>query len=360
MEVNLKNYFCEHPFIYSEFHKEYNPKDGLMYTTQFLCCPDWNDVNIHVSDNLLENWESEPARKVREGILNGDFSHCSPINCPHFNTLINTGKLSGKGGIRLIEEFNSDEHILKGPRRIKVCSDDACNFHCPTCRTEVYQNSPEKTIRTKKLLDSITEHYGGTLKEIYLSGGGEPFYSIPIREFLTNIKKEDFPVLNGVILHTNASLWTENLWNKMATIHPYLKMVEISIDAATKDTYENKTRLGGNWDVLMKNLSFISNIETIETIIFSFVVQQNNFREMEQFVLLIDKLFKHTKINTVIQFQRVLQWPSISDERYKDMKIWEPSNPDYHEFLIELEKIKSYGNIMHNLNDHNLDEKKLI
>jgi hypothetical protein len=148
----------------------------------------------------------------------------------------------------------------------------------------------------------------------------------------------------------------------MTAIHQHVKMAEISIDAATKDTYENKTRLGGNWDVLMKNLEFISKIKTIETLIFSFVVQKNNFREMEQFVLLIDSLFKHTGIKTIIQFQKVVQWPSISDERYKDMKIWEPTNSEYKDFVKELMKINNYKNIIHNLNEHKLIniEKKLI
>jgi hypothetical protein len=108
----------------------------------------------------------------------------------------------------------------------------------------------------------------------------------------------------------------------------------------------------------MENLEFIKKIETIETIIFSFVVQQNNFREMEMFVLMIDRIFKESKIKTVIQFQKVVQWPSISDERYKQMKIWEPTNPEYNDFVQELKKIKRFTNILHNLNEH--DEKTLI
>jgi wyosine [tRNA(Phe)-imidazoG37] synthetase (radical SAM superfamily) len=207
-------------------------------------------------------------------------------------------------------------------------------------------------------LDSITEYYGPTLKEIYVSGGGDPFYSIPMRGFLSSINGEKYPSLETVILHTNASLWTPKVWKEMTAIHPHVKMAEISIDAATKDTYENKTRLGGKWEVLMENLEFIKTIDTIETIIFSFVVQQNNFREMEDFVLMIDRIFKESKIKTVIQLQKVVQWPSISDERYKQMKIWEPTNPEYNDFVKELKKIKKYKNILHNLNEH--DEKTLI
>jgi hypothetical protein len=144
----------------------------------------------------------------------------------------------------------------------------------------------------------------------------------------------------------------------MQAIHPHVKDCEISIDAATKDTYENKTRLGGKWDVLMANLEFVKTIKTIKRIMFSFVVQQNNFREMEMFVQMIDRIFKDSSIEKIIQFQKVVQWPSISDERYKQMKIWEPTNPEYNDFVIELSKIKKYDHILHNLNEHS--EKKLI
>jgi len=353
-KVNLKDYFCLHPFLYTEFHRDWS--GGKPKETQYLCCPDWNNVNIAVSDNLMENWESDAAKSVREGHLSGNFVGCSPINCPAFNTLLNTGKAAGS--IRPISEYSPERFSQKGPVRIKICSDDACNFRCPTCRTDLYPNTPEKTERTNKLLDRITEYYGPTLREIYLSGGGDPFYSVPIRNFLVNLKKEDFPVMDSVILHTNASLWTEKLWNQMEAIHPHVKDCEISIDAATKDTYENKTRLGGKWDVLMANLEFIKTIKTIRRIMFSFVVQKNNFREMEMFVQMIDRIFKDTPIEKIIQFQKVVQWPSISDERYKEMKIWEPTNPEYNDFVFELSKIKKYKNIFHNLNEH--AEQKLI
>ena len=44
------------------------------------------------------------------------------------------------------------------------------------------------------------------------------------------------------------------MWDSMPNVHKYVKSCEISIDAGTKDTYENKTRLGGNWENLMNNL----------------------------------------------------------------------------------------------------------
>ena len=64
-------------------------------------------------------------------------------------------------------------------------------------------------------------------------------------------------------IHTNGSLWTQSMWDTMKEVQPFVRTCEVSIDA-TKDTYENKTRIGGKWDILLENLKFITNIKTIE------------------------------------------------------------------------------------------------
>jgi hypothetical protein len=37
----------------------------------------------------------------------------------------------------------------------------------------------------------------------------------------------------------------------MPNIHQYVTSCEISVDAGTKETYETKTRINGNWDILL-------------------------------------------------------------------------------------------------------------
>ena len=69
-------------------------------------------------------------------------------------------------------------------------------------------------------------------------------------------------------IHTNGSLWTQSMWDTMKEVQPFVRTCEVSIDA-TKDTYENKTRIGGKWDILLENLKFITNIKTIEWFCFS-------------------------------------------------------------------------------------------
>ena len=223
-KVDLKKFFCTQPFLYTEFHRS-GPK-----REQYVCCPDWNDINLYDSDNLLDNWNSEKAKQIRRGQLSGNFVGCKPEVCPALNTLVNTGKpvLS----IRPIEDYNPEEYYHPSPKRIKVCSDDSCNLKCPTCRTELKPNTEFRTARTRGLLDSIEKYYAPTLEEVFTSGGGDPFYSTPMREFLEKIDKVKFPKIKNIMLHTNGILFTPKIWERMKNIHPYVKYVEISVDAA--------------------------------------------------------------------------------------------------------------------------------
>tara|TARA_R100000081_G_scaffold77340_1_gene43820 strand:- start:228 stop:1307 length:1080 start_codon:yes stop_codon:yes gene_type:complete len=350
--IDLNDYFCLQPFTYSEFHR------NAYSDTQYLCCPDWNDVNIKVSDNLQENWNSEAANSVRKGHLTGNFKGCNPESCPALNTLLNTGKQMTP----IMHKKDFDPKLLntKGPKRIKICSDNACNLKCPTCREEILPNTVEKTNRTKALLDSIERDYGVSLESVYTSGGGDPFYSNPMREWLQGMNKNTFPLLNEVILHTNGILFTPKVWEKMTRIHPHVKVVEISIDAACKDTYENKTRLGGKWDTLIKNLHYIKKLTTLDALMLDFVVQKDNYKEMEDFVKMGEEIFGDCSYQLQINFQRVWQWPSISDERFKKMCIWDTDHPEHQQFLVELKKIERYSQygygegktvVYHNLND---------
>jgi hypothetical protein len=49
------------------------------------------------------------------------------------------------------------------------------------------------------------------------------------------------------------------MWDSMSNIHAYVKTCEISIDAATKETYE-KLRLGGRWDKIIEGLEHPTNL----------------------------------------------------------------------------------------------------
>jgi wyosine [tRNA(Phe)-imidazoG37] synthetase (radical SAM superfamily) len=104
-----------------------------------------------------------------------------------------------------------------------------------------------------------------------------------------------YPNLKSIHLHTNGTLWNESNWSKMTNVHRFIKSAEISVDAATKDTYENYTRLGGKWEDIQSNLKFIATLPNLEYVTMSFVVQNSNYKEMEMFYKMSEEIFDFSK-----------------------------------------------------------------
>lgn len=331
--VDLKKYYCELPFTYTEIHND----------RQTLCCPYWNTTNIKKSDDYLANWFSKEAEDVRNSMLDGTFKNCSCDFCPSLNTLVNEGKATGP--IKPIEEYKSENYGK--PKRVKLCFDLACNLKCPTCRTALIPNTPERTKVSVDQFKRLEKAYADELEEIFTSGVGDPFYSIPMREFLNNITPERYPKLNNIIIHTNGILFTPKVWDKLENIHRYVKSCEISIDAATKTSYE-KIRLGGKWETLLKNLHFINTLDTIDQIVLSFVAQKDNYNEMVDFVELMNSIFSKKKV--LIYFYKVANWGTFSDEEYNKVKIWDNTHPEYEQFRKEVHRLKKYENVVLNFN----------
>ena len=180
-------------------------------------------------------------------------------------------------------------------------------------------------------------------------------------DFIINFDENKFPNLKEISLYTNGILLNEKMWNKINKIHKYIKTIQISIDAATKDTYE-KIRRGGKWEVLMKNINFLLTIPTIEKMEYVFIVQDTNYKEMEQFLQLVNNL-PHKNTQGVF-FNKIYNWGTYSDSEYKQKKIWDESHPEFNEFLIELSKIVNGHDANTDLLDliikHNLKPKKRL
>ena len=118
-------------------------------------------------------------------------------------------------------------------------------------------------------------------------------------------------------------LWTPLVWDRISNITPYIKSAEISIDAATKETYE-KIRRGGKWEVLQNNLQFISTLG-LEDITVSFVVQTDNYQEIELFYEMCNQIFNNKVRWWRVSYTRVLDWGAPGYDR---MNIFKSSNKE--------------------------------
>ena len=118
---------------------------------------------------------------------------------------------------------------------------------------------------------------------VTLSGFGDPFGSPTYLALLSTLNQNDFPNMKQVRLHTNGQRLTPEMWQNLPGLQPLVSEIEISIDAATEQTYKHN-RPGGDFPQLLDNLNFLENCDCKLTL--SMVVQQNNWREIPQLLKL--------------------------------------------------------------------------
>jgi MoaA/NifB/PqqE/SkfB family radical SAM enzyme len=332
-EKILKHYICSVPFTYIEVHK-----NGI-----FSCCPSWLPNKIGDLENIESVWESDELKKIQQSLIDGSYKYCSKTECPYLSQLI---LKQSPSNVFINKKHFNKSLISEGPTNINFAFDRSCNLSCPSCRNVAIMANGEELEFIDKTINRIQLKYGKHLKMLYLSGSADPFASKSIRKFLLNFDREKFPNLKHIHLHTNGLLLNEDMWMKLSHIHDLIKTIEISIDAATKETYEI-VRRGGNWETILENLKFISTIKLNDKRV-SFVVQDTNYIEMEDFYNLMMSIFDN---NVDVFFNKITNWGTYSDADFKIKQIWNNTHPEFSFFLHQLNKIKFKKRCIHNMDD---------
>lgn len=365
-DYNLKTYVCKRPFENLDIQED----------SQWLCCPSWAPVNIRghreplsMNEDLLQNWNSELAYKLRASVLDGSYSMCDHKICPSLNNLITSEKIhrthtipgpgvnfmkrdyfKDKFGIGSVEELANFDRL---PGRLTLSFDQSCNLKCPSCRSGIVPNDDvdsEQYKIKKNMLDTVEREFGSSSKSIMLSASGDPVYSKLYREYLINFDASKYPNLDFIHLLTNGVLLDEKMWNSFKA-KPYIKTLDISIDAGTKETYENIVRLNGDWDKLMDNIKFLCKQDEIDTLMFSMVVCKYNYKEMLQMYEVVMDILKDVTEKT-IKFVYTQLLPNshgaYTFDEYNNITIFNPSNSEFESFKTELLKIHGKPYINHN------------
>lgn len=354
--INLKDHVCIYPFKNIEFHE----------TNIHFCCPEWLPHSISPADAPLnEMWNSEMAVDIRKSVMDGSYKFCDKNMCPHLNELITFGKDS-KGVIihkdklepAIKKHYNEcNGFIDETPEIMQISFDRTCNLKCPACRLDFIVQNSEGIDKVTKRIDEISEEFGKTIQTIYTSSAGEPFASAATKNLFRRFDRTKYPNLKRIHIHTNATLWDQKMWESVSGIHPYVKSIEISIDAATKDTYENKVRLGGDYDKLINNLHYIATIPKIKRVKTSFVVQKFNYHEMKMFLDLMKSIFAE-KVS--VYFSKLQDWGTYKlGEEFDSVDVSNPNNPEYEMFINELKRVYKDPQVFSNL-IHLIPDKKTI
>jgi len=320
--------FCDRPFRWLEV-------SGVRLRGEaHLCCPSWLDLPVGdlSRQSVEEVWNGETAQRIRRSILDGSFRHCDAARCPFLASRIDPVRRRSEiedAELRLVLEQGLTR-LPWGPQEINCAFDRSCNLSCPSCRTDLIvekEASPDIRAIGERLR---TEALPGA-RVLYVTGSGDPFGSPFFRSWLQDMTEADVYGLDRIHLHTNAQLWTRRAWGKLpAHVRERIRTTEISVDAASPGTYAVNRR-GGRFETLLENLELVAELRRVGPLRWvglSFVVQDNNFREMAAFVELV-KRFGFDRV----MFNRVLNWGTFSSSEYRSRAVHLKGHPRHADLL---------------------------
>lgn len=343
----FKDHICAVPFTSLELHEH----------RRFLCCASWLKKYMPEDSSPASAWNSKEANDVRDSIIDGSYRHCDSTQCPFLNKILNDGYSNVDDPIyrkddlpewlsKYVEDHKAGK--LDAPSIVQFSFDRSCNLACPSCRLNVIMASSGKIKESKATIEEIRETFGHRINTLYITGSGDPFVAVAFRDFLRDFDKSQWPELHSIHLHTNATMWTKEMWDSMEKVHPYIRSCEISIDAATKETYENETRLRGDWDKLIDNLKFIATIPTLKSVKPSFVVQQKNYKEVKMFYDLMNSIF-HPYKDLKVYFNRITNWGTWTEEEFLQQDVLDINHPEYQNAVDLLNSFLPNQRVFHNL-----------
>lgn len=264
--------------------------------------------NIFEKD-LQELWHSRLHKIMCLSTENRTFSFCDKTMCPLF-----VGKKMEKDSWFSKREEPYGE-IAPFPETLALGYDSSCNLSCITCRKGVHFAKGEELACVNKITEQVIHQYLPQCKFLILAGSGEVFASPAYGKVYES--KACNP--KYIRLLSNGTLFTPENWKHFKEGKSAKIMLTVSVDAATKETYNRIRR--GDFDALRKNMEFASELRKKEELCYfrmNFVVQRENYKEMVPFVewgkeLGVDELF----------FTKILNWGTYTAEEFAQVSMME-------------------------------------
>lgn len=278
----------------------------------FICaCEAWLPItvgNIMDFDNLIDVWNTPTSKILQDDVNQKRFTNCAVDRC----------------GI-----LDSDK--VYNFYYVSINIDESCNLRCPSCRTEARMlqsgDDYDKKLAMVNHLVKLLENFDYPC-HIVMSGNGDPLASHIMRPLIQTYT----PLSNHTIrLFTNGLLLRKQL--PTSRIIEHITQFFISIDAGSAEVYE-KVRLGGNFDVLLENFDYLYKLKKQlgAEVLLKFVLQRDNWQDMENFV----KLCQRYNFDGVIN--RLEDWGTWANFAEHDV-IGNKDHPDHQAAIKTLAEV---------------------
>lgn len=194
------------------------------------------------------------------------------------------------------------------PKLARLIITQNCPLKCQMC-SFWHTKSPEPSLELIKYW--IQECYEFGIKDISL-GGGEPFLRNDLVEIVSEIKK--YGMTCGV---------TTSAWYVHKKPFPDVDRCEISIDGYNPETHDKIRGKQGSWKKCMDLIHYIQKNNLCEIPQINFVLQKDNYKELIDFCIMIDRY--GLKVSLIPVSQKLAAQPYLEEtfEEY-DPKILRP------------------------------------
>lgn len=273
----------------------------------FLCgCDAWVPFSVgHIMkfDTIDDIFKNPVAKNIQNGITSGTYAYCDTVHC----------------GVA------SEIKTLPFDYEIQIGIDDSCNLQCPSCRKEfIFRDGSDYLEQRQAWMAQISKwvkQKSESKINILIGSNGEPFASPLYLQFLKN----EFNNNVTYEIRSNGTLIKRHI-NELSIL-PNLKIIKLSIDAATAYTYE-RVRKPGKWNNLLDNIDYINRLkENYKFKIYaSFVIQQQNIDDVLGFV----DFCEDNEIDSC-DFTLLQDWGSFDD--FKSQCVHYPEHELHDKFL---------------------------
>ena len=290
----------------------------------YLCeCTSWlpqSAGNLHIQS--LENIvNSTTAAELQNSIADGSYRYCNNKQCSYL--------LDTRPETKVWSAVIPNRQI----KNIRLAIDDSCNLSCPSCRTrQIFERDKFQLRKKYKLANRIIEYVQSQSHQINIHVGsdGDPFASLVYRYFIKGIK--DLPNVRFSI-HTNGLL-IKKMYHRHTELFEKLDALNVSIDGATKETYETLRR-GGSYEKIVENLEAVKELKTKHgfKFVLHFVVQAENYREMPAIVELAEKYGADR-----VWLNKITNWNTFVD--FKSKNVDDPDHPENKSYVDIARQLK--------------------
>ena len=232
----------------------------------FVCeCQAWlpqSVGNLH-RNTIPEILNGALTKEMRRSVSDGTYRYCNSKQCLYIK----------KGDIHPVTHG-------KALQQLRLAIDDSCNLSCPSCRnSQIFLKSGKMFDMRMRLVDKLLEFLrqrSDPLK-IHIGSDGDPFASLIYRRFMRQVPDLD----NLSYSFQTNGLLVKQMYPRVRNIFEKLHTLNVSIDGASKDTYETLRR-GGTWKKIRENLEFIGQLKHRHgfKLVLHMVVQRQNWHEM--------------------------------------------------------------------------------